>query len=67
MHLHFNFLQFDLSSLSGCNIVLNGSQDLLPSGAQVLIIIIISAFKERCVVSPCIRLACGKFELILVS
>lgn len=43
MHLHFSS-QFDLSSLSGRNIVLNGSQDLPPSGAQVLIII--SVFKE---------------------
>lgn len=37
VQLHFSS-QFDLSSLSGRNIVLNGSQDLLPSGAQVLII-----------------------------
>ena len=38
MHLHFSS-QFDLSSLSGRNIVLNGSQDLPLSSAQVLITI----------------------------
>ena len=46
MHLHISS-QFDLSSLSGHNVVLNGSQDL-PSGAQVFVII--SIFKDWCVV-----------------
>lgn len=31
-------LQFDLSSLSGQKVVMNGTQDLRPNGAQVLIV-----------------------------
>ena len=64
--MHFNSSsQFDLSSLSGRNIVLNGSQDLLPSGAQVPMINILSVVKESCLVS--IKLACWSFDLVWVQ